>query len=153
MSPPTKPPATGGSYPLPFGQLAPLEFERLCLWLVKREGYSQAEHLGEAGSEGGRDVVAWKDGRRTVFQCKRVRAFTLSHARKEIEKLRRLPRGDQPHELGRNLRDGATEWSRVHRLLHRGGAGGRREWTVRRPLAGPAAGLGVPGWNVVRRAA
>ncbi len=99
MPPPAKPPVTGGSHPLPFGQLAPLEFERLCLWLVKREGYSQAEHLGEAGSEGGRDVVAWKGGRRTVFQCKRVREFSLSHARKEIEKLRRLPLEDQSHEL------------------------------------------------------
>ncbi len=94
-----KPPITGGSHTLPFDKLAPGEFERLCLWLVEREGYSRIEHLGEAGSEGGRDVVAWKDGRRFVFQCKRVQAFTASHARKEIEKLRHLPLADQPHEL------------------------------------------------------
>ncbi|HEV7505734.1 MAG TPA: tetratricopeptide repeat protein [Thermoanaerobaculia bacterium] len=94
-----KPPITGGSHTLPFDKLAPLEFERLCLWLVQREGYSRIEHLGEAGSEGGRDVVAWKDGLRFVFQCKRVQSFTASHARKEIEKLRRLPVEDQPHEL------------------------------------------------------
>jgi tetratricopeptide (TPR) repeat protein len=99
MATPTKPPATGGSHTLPFEKLAPGEFERLCLWLVEREGYSRIEHLGEAGSEGGRDVVAWKDGRRFVFQCKRVQAFSASHARKEIEKLRRLPVEDQPHEL------------------------------------------------------
>jgi len=95
----TKPPVTGGSHTLPFDKLAPGDFERLCLWLVQREGYSRIEHLGEAGSEGGRDVVAWKDGRRFVFQCKRVQAFTASHARKEIEKLRRLPLADQPQEL------------------------------------------------------
>jgi tetratricopeptide (TPR) repeat protein len=94
-----KPLRTGGSHTLPFDKLAPGEFERLCLWLVQREGYSRIEHLGEAGSEGGRDVVAWKEGRRFIFQCKRVQAFTLSHARKEIEKLRRLPVADQPHEL------------------------------------------------------
>ncbi|HEY4564983.1 MAG TPA: restriction endonuclease, partial [Thermoanaerobaculia bacterium] len=95
-----KPPVTGGAHTLPFEKLAPGDFERLCFWLVQREdGYSRVEHLGEAGSEGGRDVVAWKDGRRFVFQCKRVRAFNTSQARKEIEKLRDLPVADQPHEL------------------------------------------------------
>jgi tetratricopeptide (TPR) repeat protein len=84
---------------LPFEKLAPGEFERLCLWLVEREGYSQIEQLGEVGSEGGRDVVAWKNGRRFVFQCKRAQAFNVSQAGKEIEKLRRLPLADQPHEL------------------------------------------------------
>jgi tetratricopeptide (TPR) repeat protein len=95
----SKPPVTGSSHPLPFERLAPLDFERLCLWLVQREGFTRAEHLGEAGSEGGRDVVAWKDGRRFVFQCKRVQAFTAAHAKKEIEKLRALPAAEQPHEL------------------------------------------------------
>src|SRR5215203_6403576 len=67
-----KPSLTGGSHTLPFEKLAPLEFERLCLWLVRREGYTREEHLGEAGSEQGRDIVAWKDSRRAAFQCKRV---------------------------------------------------------------------------------
>jgi hypothetical protein len=44
-------------------------------------------------------VVAWKDGRRFVFQCKRVQAFTAAHARKEIKKLRELPADEQPQEL------------------------------------------------------
>jgi tetratricopeptide (TPR) repeat protein len=95
----SKPPVTGSSHPLSFERLAPVDFERLCLWLVRRERFTRAEHLGEAGSEGGRDVVAWKDGRRFVFQCKRVQAFTASHAKKEIKKLRELPTGDQPQEL------------------------------------------------------
>jgi tetratricopeptide (TPR) repeat protein len=94
-----KPPVTGGAHTLPFEKLDPGDFERLCLWLVERDGYSRIEHLGEAGSEGGRDVVAWKDGRRFVFQCKRVQEFNKANARKEIEKLRRLPVADQPHEL------------------------------------------------------
>src|SRR6185295_11056684 len=89
----------GGSHPLPFEQLAPLEFERLCLWLVQREGYERAEHLGAAGSEQGRDVFAWKDGRRVVFQCKRVQAFTAAVARAEIAKLRGLPIAEQPQDL------------------------------------------------------
>ncbi len=95
----SKPAVTGSSHTLPFAKLSPVDFERLCLWLVTREGYSRAEHLGEAGSEGGRDVVAWKDGRRVVFQCKRVKAFAAAHARAEITKLRALPVEEQPHEL------------------------------------------------------
>jgi len=67
-----KPPRTGTAHKLHFQELSPLDFERLCLWLVRREGFERAEHLGEAGGEGGRDVVAWKGGRRFVFQCKRV---------------------------------------------------------------------------------
>ncbi|HEV7669415.1 MAG TPA: restriction endonuclease [Thermoanaerobaculia bacterium] len=77
-----KPRMTGGSHPVPFEKLAPLEFERLCLWLVRREGYERAEHLGEAGSEQGRDIVAWKGDRRVVFQCKRVQAFSAAVAKK-----------------------------------------------------------------------
>src|SRR3954470_7334929 len=95
----TKPQITGTTHTLPFDKLTPVDFERLCLWLVRREGYTRAEHLGEAGSENGRDVVAWKDGRGFAFQCKRVRAFTASHAHKEIEKLRALPAEDRPQEL------------------------------------------------------
>ncbi len=94
-----KPRMTGGSHPLPFEKLAPLEFERLCLWLVRREGYERAEHFGEAGSDQGRDVVAWKDGRRVVFQCKRVLAFTVATAKREIDKLRALPAGEQPQQI------------------------------------------------------
>ncbi|HKI05713.1 MAG TPA: tetratricopeptide repeat protein [Thermoanaerobaculia bacterium] len=94
-----KPSLTGGSHTLPFEKLAPLEFERLCLWLVRREGYTREEHLGEAGSEQGRDIVAWKDSRRAAFQCKRVKAFTAATAREEIKKLRGLPVEEQPHEL------------------------------------------------------
>ena len=63
---------------LPFGRLSPQDFERLCLWLVRREGFARVEYLGEAGSEQGRDVVAWRGGRRHVFQCKRVKQFGLA---------------------------------------------------------------------------
>lgn len=30
--------------PLPFGELSPFEFERLCYWLVEREGYEYPQH-------------------------------------------------------------------------------------------------------------
>jgi len=44
----SRPSITGTTHTLPFHQLSPREFERLCLWLVQREGYERAEHLGAA---------------------------------------------------------------------------------------------------------
>ncbi|MDX1996785.1 MAG: restriction endonuclease [Thermoanaerobaculia bacterium] len=90
---------TGNFHVLPFEALSPQKFEEMCLWLVLREGYENAEYLGEAGGEQGRDVVAWRGGRRVVFQCKRVQSFTLATAKLEIDKLRRLPLEDGPAEI------------------------------------------------------
>ena len=59
----TQPLITSTTHTLPFDKLSPRDFERLCLWLVEREGYERAEHLGAAGSEQGRDVVAWREAR------------------------------------------------------------------------------------------
>jgi hypothetical protein len=60
----SRPPITGTTHTLPFDRLSPHDFERLCLWLVEREGYEGAEHLGAAGSmdgspdeQGGKDKV------------------------------------------------------------------------------------------------
>ena len=49
----SKPPIFATTQTLPFDKLSPRDFERLCLWLVEREGYEKAEHLGAAGSEQG----------------------------------------------------------------------------------------------------
>ncbi len=59
----SQPPITGTTHTLPFDKLSPRDFERLCLWLVEREGYERAEHLGAAGSEQGRDLIAWRGAR------------------------------------------------------------------------------------------
>jgi len=53
-----KPRLTGSYHPSPFHGLDPRNFEKLCLWLVRREGYEHAEHLGALGSELGRDILA-----------------------------------------------------------------------------------------------
>ena len=42
----SQPPITRTTHTLPFDELPPRDFERLCLWLVEREGYEHAEHLG-----------------------------------------------------------------------------------------------------------
>ena len=94
-----RPQVTRTTHILPFERLSPLDFERLCLWLVRREGYERAEHLGAAGGEQGRDIMAWRAGRRVVFQCKRVDRLDPSGAEKEIAKLRSLPTEDQPDDV------------------------------------------------------
>ncbi len=95
----TRPPVTRTTHILPFERLSPLDFERLCLWLVRREGYEDAEHLGAAGGEQGHDVVAWRGGRRVVFQCKRVDRLDPGGAEKEIEKLRSLLLEGRPDDV------------------------------------------------------
>ena len=95
----SRPSVTGTTHTLPFHQLSPRDFERLCLWLVQREGYEHAEHLGAAGSEQGCDIVAWREGRRWVFQCKRVRDFHPADAEVEIDKVLGLPNELRPAVL------------------------------------------------------
>ena len=73
----SQPSITGTTHTLPFDKLSPLEFERMCLWLVEREGYERAEHLGAAGSDQGLDIVAWRGDERWGFQCKRVQSFAF----------------------------------------------------------------------------
>ncbi len=94
-----KPPVTKTTHPLAFKRLSPVDFERLCLWLIGREGYEDAEHFGIKGSDEGRDVVAWRDGRRVVFQCKRVKRFKPAEAEQELSKLLKLPPQALPQEV------------------------------------------------------
>ena len=89
-------PITGTTHTLPFDKLSPRDFERLCLWLVEREGYERAEHLGAAGSEQGRDIVAWHEGALWAFQCKRVQRFGPRDALAEVEKVVALPEDQRP---------------------------------------------------------
>ena len=51
-----RPAITATQYELPFDKLSPCGFERLRLELVEHEGFENAEHLGAAGSEQGRDI-------------------------------------------------------------------------------------------------
>jgi hypothetical protein len=92
----TKPSIITTNKLLPFDALEPAEFERLCLWLVKREGYEGIEHLGAAGKEQGRDIVAWREGAQWAFQCKRVQRFGPKAALKEIEKVLGLQKDERP---------------------------------------------------------
>jgi uncharacterized protein YjbI with pentapeptide repeats len=76
---------------LPLGGLEDRQFERLCLWLVKREGFEDVQHLGAAGHDFGCDISARKAGSVWAFQCKRRKRFSVADAREDIDKLTRLP--------------------------------------------------------------
>ncbi len=82
-----KPPITGTTHELPFEKLSPRDFERMCLWLVRREGYPTAEHHGAAGSDRGRDLVAQHEEGLTAFQCKRERQFGPAKAEDAVRKI------------------------------------------------------------------
>lgn len=57
---------------LPLDALDPASFERLCMWVMQRFGFHDVAHYGDAGADGGRDVVARDaDGRSWVLQAKR----------------------------------------------------------------------------------
>lgn len=92
----------GTRFVLPFERLSPVDFERLCLWLVEREGYLRGEHLGLAGSEQGRDVIARKptpQGEELwYFQCKRYRSIGAKTLKDEVDKYLQLAQG-KPHLL------------------------------------------------------
>src|SRR5262245_19057990 len=85
------PQATATNHVLPFDKLSADDFERLCLWLITDLAFTNVQHLGDAGSDMGRDLVAERDGHQWVFQCKRVASFAYADAQKELSKLASLP--------------------------------------------------------------
>jgi hypothetical protein len=86
----TKPFIITTTKPLPFAELSPVEFERLCLWLIEREGFVNPQHYGEAGSDLGRDIVAHKNTQEKTelwyFQCKRYSRLDSRTLKVEIDK-------------------------------------------------------------------
>ena len=125
----TKPSIMSTNKPLPFGELSPLEFERLCLWLIEREGYLRPQHLGEAGGEQGRDIVAYKPtdggGELWYFQCKRYKRIGATTLKKDVDKYNRLAESDpalQPAGivfvtnavLSARVRDDVASYCRKH---------------------------------------
>jgi len=64
---------------LPFFELAPGEFERLCFWIIcsQTSKWKEVQWLGASGSEGGKDILAKciQSDRYWIIQCKRVRSY------------------------------------------------------------------------------
>lgn len=84
---------------LPFLGLSPADFERLCLALVGREGYERVEHVGLTGRDDGCDLVAFRQGRRVVFQCKRHKELYPKEVEAVVKKVLALPLEERPEEL------------------------------------------------------
>ena len=94
-----RPPLPATTHVLSFDRLSPQDFERLCLWLVEDEGYVRGQHLGLAGSEQGRDVIAYKPTAHGeelwYFQCKRYASITVQGSLPPAERIC-LPRLSVP---------------------------------------------------------
>ena len=80
-----KPLITGSIHPLPFSNLSPNDFERLCVWLIERERFDRVDHIGGSGADRGCDILAWRKDSCIAFQCKRVKRFGPSEAKKAIQ--------------------------------------------------------------------
>ena len=95
----TIPRLTATGHLLNFSALEPLAFERMCVWLVKAEGFQSVQHLGASGFDDGIDILASKNGEVFAFQCKRVGRFAASQAETEIRKLLKLPTRERPRRV------------------------------------------------------
>jgi hypothetical protein len=100
---------------------------------VEREGYLRGEHLGLAGSEQGRDVIARKptpQGEELwYFQCKRYRSIGAKTLKDEVDKYLRLAQ-EQPHlrpagvvfvvscAVSAKVRDAVGDYCRQHDLAY-----------------------------------
>ena len=86
-----KPHLVATRHPIHFEELSPNNFERMCMWLVKAEGYMDPEHVGLLGSDGGCDIKAWKKTQSGKdlwwFQCKRVVKVNRKQLIEEISKM------------------------------------------------------------------
>lgn len=86
-----KPHFAATRHPLHFEDLSAGDFERLCLWLAKAEGYKNPEHVGLLGGDDGCDVKAWKTTRKGRglwwFQCKRRAKVTRKDLIGEVDKI------------------------------------------------------------------
>ena len=69
-------------------RLDPARFEALCFALLKATGHTEIHPWGDAGNDGGVDLLSiGPDGRRWVTQCKRVLNLSPSRARPELQKV------------------------------------------------------------------
>ncbi|MCP4548014.1 MAG: hypothetical protein GY835_16235 [bacterium] len=82
---------------LPFNELSDRQFEQLCFALLQAEGHSDVRHWGDAGAEGGCDIVSTdQKGRRWVTQAKRTRELGPTPAVKELKKVLDDPPDPEP---------------------------------------------------------
>ena len=84
---------------LPLERLSPMDFERLCLSLLRRQGFDAVEHVGTSGRDVGYDMVGHQGGRRIAVQCKRRMSFSPAEAEATMNRFLALPPADRPDKL------------------------------------------------------
>lgn len=88
----SKPVITRTTHVLPFERLSWQDFERLCLALLLREDFTNLEHLGAVGAEGGRDIVGNRGAELWYVQCKRVAYISAQDLLQELDKMVGAPK-------------------------------------------------------------
>lgn len=89
-----KPDVTSTKHILPFLNLSPYDFSRMCLWIVRRSPeFDKAESYDGPGDKG-RDVVGYKYNKvgkreKWYFQCKRYDRISFKDFKKEIDKFKK----------------------------------------------------------------
>lgn len=74
--------------PVHFMDFSGRDFERLVFAYTLRAGWTEAEWLGEAGGDGGRDISCRNhDGSTTVFLCANFKTLTVAKASSDLNKL------------------------------------------------------------------
>lgn len=95
----SKPRITRTKHLLPFNELSSGQFERLCLWLMKGEGYILEQDYGGGGSDKGRDVTAYKptatNNELWYFQCKRRKSLGATLLKEEVAKIDKATKKDK----------------------------------------------------------
>lgn len=71
--------------PIHFEDFSGKEFERLLLGFAIRSGWKDAEWLGEAGADGGRDI--WCESSRTAILCANFKRPLLAKAKSDLKKV------------------------------------------------------------------
>jgi hypothetical protein len=88
----SKPVITRTTHVLPFERLSWQDFERLCLALLLREDFTNLEHLGAVGAEGGRDIIGNRGAELWYVQCKRVAYISAQDLLQELDKMVSSPK-------------------------------------------------------------
>lgn len=60
-------------------EMSGTDFEKFCVELLQRNGFAQVEHTGKSGDQGA-DIIAYKDDKKYVIQCKRYSRKLNNHA-------------------------------------------------------------------------
>jgi tetratricopeptide (TPR) repeat protein len=115
-----KPSVTRTNHLLPFAELSAEQFERLCLWLVQREGYLRARgeesfntrKLGAFGAElaalSGFFEITWKQPVAGLTDT--AKSFVLHEAGYSLRALGRLQEAAQPIQAGMDMDIASEDW-------------------------------------------